>query len=368
MGFKNSLMEMAKKESEAKAKLMADDEKLMNLYQGDLYQGKRNEEVIQRFLEGKQVVQNIALDLLDDNPNNHFHKIEGDKWEEFLGSVKEYGVVNPIIVRPKDERYEILAGHNRKRAAVEAGLNEIPCIIKDIDDVDASVIIGITNNQRDDTTDLEWGWAYRNTLETIKHQGKKIDEITSAHDNQKLEIDIEDTSRHDDEKSDDEKNTSRHDDEKCKNNKTSISIVAKKYGVGERTAHRKIRLTYLHKVLYEVLTRFKTPQEVMVDLSYLAELDQMNLAAKCEAEKLIITKEMAKELKKKAQELNGEPMRIDPLHKLVDSFNPKSTKQHRPRKYSINDELFPADIKKGDREAYISKVLEYVLSHNIKLD
>ena len=106
----------------------------------------------------------------------------------------------------------------------------------------------------------------------------------------------------------------------------------------------------------------------MVDLSYLAELDQMNLAAKCEAEKLIITKEMAKELKKKAQELNGEPLTIDPLHSLVDSFNPKSTKQHRPRKYNIDDELFPADIKKGDREAYISKALEYVLSHNINLD
>ena len=352
MGFKNSLMEMAKKESEAKAKLMADDEKLMNLYQGDLYQGKRNEEVIQRFLEGKQVVQNIALDLLDDNPNNHFHKIEGDKWEEFLGSVKEYGVVNPILVRPKEDgRYEILAGHNRKRAAIEAGLNEISCIIKDIDDVDASVIIGITNNQREDTTDLEWGWAYRNTLETIKHQGKKIDDISSANDGQKFENGIEDTSTHDGQKS-----------------KTSIDIVAKKYGVGKGTAQRKIRLTYLHKVLYEVLTRFKTPQDIMVDLSYLAELDQMNLAAKCEAEKLIITKEMAKELKKKAQELNGEPLTIDPLHSLVDSFNPKSTKQHRPRKYNIDDELFPADIKKGDREAYISKALEYVLSHNINLD
>lgn len=350
MGFKNSLMEMAKKESEAKSKLMADDEKLMNLYQGDLYQGKRNEEVIQRFLEGKQVVQNIALDLLDDNPNNHFHKIEGDKWEEFLGSVKEYGVVNPIIVRPKDGRYEILAGHNRKRAAIEAGLNEISCIIKDIDDVDASVIIGITNNQREDTTDLEWGWAYRNTLETIKHQGK----LLVSTDDHKSEID--------------DNELVSTDDHKFEKGERSIDVVAAKYGINRKTAQRKIRLTYLHKVLYEVLTRFKTPQEIMVDLSYLAELDQMNLAAKCEAEKLIITKEMAKELKKKAQELNGEPLTIDPLHSLVDSFNPKSTKQHRPRKYNINDELFPADIKKGDREAYISKALEYVLSHNIKLD
>ena len=351
MGFKNSLMEMAKKESEAKAKLMADDEKLMNLYQGDLYQGKRNEEVIQRFLEGKQVVQNIALDLLDDNPNNHFHKIEGDKWEEFLGSVKEYGVVNPILVRPKEDgRYEIIAGHNRKRAAVEAGLNEIPCIIKDIDDVDASVIIGITNNQREDTTDLEWGWAYRNTLETIKHQGK----LLVSTDDHKSEMD--------------DNELVSTDDHKFEKGERSIDVVAAKYGINRKTAQRKIRLTYLHKVLYEVLTRFKTPQEIMVDLSYLAELDQMNLAAKCEAEKLIITKEMSKELKKKALELKGEPLTIDPLHSLVDGFNPKSTKQHRPRKYNIDDELFPADIKKGDREAYISKALEYVLSHNIKLD
>lgn len=349
MQYKDVLKQKAQETISRNAEILNDKEKLM-----DLYQGKRNEEVIQKFLEGKQVVQNISLDLLDDNPNNHFHKIEGDKWEEFLGSVKEYGVVNPIIVRPKDGRYEILAGHNRKRAAVEVGLNEIPCIIKNIDDVDASVIIGITNNQREDTTDLEWGWAYRNTLETIKHQGKKIGDYTSRHDDEKSENNQE--------------KTSRHDDEKLKNGETSISIVAKKYGVGERTAQRKIRLTYLHKVLYEVLTRFKTPQDIMVDLSYLAELDQMNLAAKCEAEKLIITKEMAKELKKKALELKGEPLTIDPLHSLVDSFNPKSTKQHRPRKYNIDDELFPADIKKGDREAYISKALSYIISHNISLD
>ena len=127
MQYKDLLKQKAQETISRNAEILNDKEKLM-----DLYQGKRNEEVIQKFLEGKQVVQNIALDLLDDNPNNHFHKIEGDKWEEFLGSVKEYGVVNPIIVRPKDGRYEILAGHNRKRAAVEAGLNEIPCIIKDI--------------------------------------------------------------------------------------------------------------------------------------------------------------------------------------------------------------------------------------------
>lgn len=162
---------------------------------------------------GKYIVD-VEVKRLKDNPNNKFHKIDGEKWEVFVASIKEYGIMQPIIVRPvgrenRLDTLEIIAGHNRVRAAKEVGLDRVPAIISDADDVDASVIIGITNNQRENTTDLEWGWAYRNTYETIKRpSGRKIE------------------------------NGHQFGDQKNKGKKTE-EIVAEKYGVGRGTIQRK---------------------------------------------------------------------------------------------------------------------------------
>lgn len=103
----------------------------------------------------KDMVENIEVEKLLDNPNNRFHKIEGEKWEEFLGSIKEHGIQVPLIVRPVGTNYEIIAGHNRKRGAIESGIVKVPCLVKDIDDVEASVLVAITNSQRENTTEIE---------------------------------------------------------------------------------------------------------------------------------------------------------------------------------------------------------------------
>ncbi|MBF1037038.1 MAG: ParB/RepB/Spo0J family partition protein, partial [Parvimonas sp.] len=175
---------------------------------------------------GKYIVD-VEVKRLKDNPNNKFHKIDGEKWEVFVASIKEYGIMQPIIVRPvgrenRLDTLEIIAGHNRVRAAKEVGLERVPAIISDADDVDASVIIGITNNQRENTTDLEWGWAYRNTYETIKRpSGRKIE------------------------------NGHQTGDQKNKGKKTE-EIVADKYGVGRGTIQRKMRLTYLEQQLLQL--------------------------------------------------------------------------------------------------------------------
>lgn len=330
--YNKNILEEIKKDTEEK--VAASEDNKINPYQD----GER--EALDRYFGGKKVVQNIPIPLLSDNPNNHFHRIEGEKWEEFVGSIKEYGVINPLIVRGASEgKYEILAGHNRKYAAIEVGLTEVPCIITDVDDVDASVIVGITNNQREETSDLEWGWAYRTTLEALRHQGKRSDDSTSRHDGEKLE-----------------------------KGETSISIVAQKYGVGERTAQRKIRLTYLIEQLYDALVKAKAPQGVMVDLSYLTKVDQANLASEIAWNGLIISEDLSKRIKSMAQEREGEDIGINNLYDFVRAEGEKKEEApKRPKKYLVNENLFPKELKKQEREGYIEKALLFILQNGINL-
>lgn len=348
--FNKKLIEEMRRDTEEKARrVLSDDERVQ-----DLYQGKRTEEIINKYLDGKQLVENISIKLLDNNPNNHFHRIEGDKWEEFVGSIEEFGIITPLIVRKGSEgRYEILAGHNRKYGAIEAGLKEVPCIVTDVDDVDASVIVGITNNQREETTDLEWGWSYRTTYEALKKdvgRPKEKDEnnvpsigTLSSEDNVPSVGTLNQKGR-------------------------TVDIVAQKYGVGKGTIQNKIRLTYLTEQLYGALVKAKAPQSVMVDLSYLRPVDQANMASEIAWEGLIVTEELAKSLKAMASEKNGEDIGIDALYAFVRSAGTNKEKApKRPKKYMVDESLFPKEVKKGERENYIVKALSYILDNNISV-
>lgn len=349
--MKYDIKAAVKADAEMKKAMLESDRARLN----DLYQGKEAEIIVKNYLDGKDVVQNIPIEYLIDNEKNHFSKIENEKWEDFVGSIKEYGVITPLLVRKIGmDTYEILAGHNRKNAAIKAGLSVVPCIVKDLDDVDASVIIGISNNQREETSDLEWGWAYRNTYELLKKDKGRPKTEKGFHDGTFSE---------------DEKGF--HDgtfSEKERKGQKTFEIVAKKYGIGVGTVQRKIRLTYLTDGLYEALMNAKITQTIMVDLSYLSQLDQNNLIEKVTWDKKVIDEEIAKTLKNKAQELNGADIGIDELDRIINSFNKGDNKlPSRPRRYKIEDDYFPADIKKGEREDYIRKALIYISENNIDL-
>ena len=268
---------------------------------------------------GKYIVD-VEVKRLKDNPNNKFHKIDGEKWEVFVASIKEYGIMQPIIVRPvgrenRLDTLEIIAGHNRVRAAKEVGLDRVPAIISDADDVDASVIIGITNNQRENTTDLEWGWAYRNTYETIKRpSGRKIE------------------------------NGHQTGDQKNKGKKTE-EIVAEKYGVGRGTIQRKMRLTYLEQQLLQLYESKKITQDIAIELSYLSSVEQINIAS-----------------------LNADgELNIDNIKEIWESEGEQEIKKVRPKKYMIDDILFPNSVKKSERENYIKKALQYIIDNDINV-
>jgi hypothetical protein len=311
---------------------------------------KEYEEKRKALDDGKMYVE-IKLDNLTASPMNHFRKLDGENWEEFLASIKAHGILNPITVRPiARDKYEILAGHNRVRAAKEAGLETIPANIKDVDDVEASIIIADTNLQRETVTDLEKGWAYRNIFEAISRQGERTD-LTSGHSDQKLELD-----------------TSGQNDQKL-SNKTSAEIIAEKYGVGEKTVRRKIRLTYLLPPIYGLYEQKKLTQEMAEQISYLRSSEQALLDGLITMAKMEFTVDQLKAIRKASE---SSEKALDDIAIMDASGNGKpeyemQKKEARPKKYKIDEDLFPQDLKKGMREDYLIKALTYIKEHGIEV-
>ncbi|MGN1299623.1 MAG: ParB/RepB/Spo0J family partition protein [Candidatus Scatovivens sp.] len=122
----------------------------------------------------KQEIVMIDVNLLDEFNNHIFSAISQSKFEELKESVSRSGVLSPIIIRRKQDRYEIISGHNRTRCCKELGIKEIPTIIKDYDDDMAELIMIETNlAQRENILPCEKGLAYKKRLELIKKISKE---------------------------------------------------------------------------------------------------------------------------------------------------------------------------------------------------
>lgn len=139
----------------------------------------------------QEQIQRLALSELHPFKDHPFRVLDDDRMMETVESVKEYGVLVPIIARPMpDGGYEIVSGHRRKRACELAGLNEIPAIVRDLDDDEAVIIMVDSNLQRENILPSERAKAYQMKLEAIKHQGERRD-LTSDQVGQKLKVAVE---------------------------------------------------------------------------------------------------------------------------------------------------------------------------------
>lgn len=124
----------------------------------------------------QEQIQRLALSEPHPFKDHPFRVLDDDRMMETVESVKEYGVLVPIIARPMaDGGYEIVSGHRRKRACELAGMNEIPAIVRDLDDDEAVIIMVDSNLQRENILPSERAKAYQMKLEAIKHQGERRD-------------------------------------------------------------------------------------------------------------------------------------------------------------------------------------------------
>ena len=126
------------------------------------------------FSEGSQLIRQIPIEMLHDYPNQPFKSYPKSKLAELAADIAVNGILNPLCVRTMANGYQILAGHNRRSAAALAGLAQVPCIIRDVDDDMAAIIVTTTNlNQREKLLPSEKAYAFKMQLEAIKRQGDR---------------------------------------------------------------------------------------------------------------------------------------------------------------------------------------------------
>ena len=213
-------------------------------------------------------IVNIPLSQLHDFPNHPFKVRDDEKMQETVESVKAYGVLVPAIVRQRpDGEYEIVAGHRRKRASELAGLNELPAIVRDLDDDAATIIMVDSNLQRENILPSERAQAYKMKLEAIKRQGAHTD-FTSRQVGGKL------------------------------NTTASVGEAA---GDSERQVQRYIRLTELQPALQELVDSGKMAMTPAVELSYLKPEEQSLLLETIESEQATPSLSQAQRIKKLSQ-------------------------------------------------------------------
>ena len=190
----------------------------------------------------REQVQQIPIGELFPFKNHPFKVLDDESMQRTVESVEQYGVLSPLIARPRPEGgYEIISGHRRQHAAQLAGLDTLPVIVRQMDD-DAAVLLMVDSNlQRENILPSERAFAYKMKLEAIKNQGARSD-LTSGQIVQK--------------------------------SKLSIERVAEDAGEGYKTVQRFIRLTNLIPELLDMVDEKKIAFNPAVELSYLDESQQ----------------------------------------------------------------------------------------------
>ena len=207
---------------------------------------------------------------ISDFPNHPFKVKQDEAMAEMVDSVKQYGVLVPALVRPKaDGGYEMVAGHRRKCAATLAGITEMPCIVRNLTDDEATIIMVDSNLQRESLLPSERAFAYKMKLEAIKHQGERSD-LTSRQVGEKSQ--------------------------------TSISLVADQAGESQRQVQRYIRLTELIPELLDMVDEKKIALNPAYELSFLKKEEQQDLLDAMDSEQSTPSLSQAQRLKKYSQE------------------------------------------------------------------
>lgn len=205
--------------------------------------------------------------------NHPFHVNDDSSMVEMVDSVRENGILSPILVRSRNlGGYEIISGHRRKFAAERAGLVTVPAIQKELSDDEAIVLMVDSNLQREQLLYSEKAYALKMKLEAVKRQGKRND-LTYSQVDRKGE---NESYSHADCKNENE----THSQADCKNrNETSAAEIGNTIDMSESKIRRLVRLTELIPQFMNQVDELKMPFMVGVTLSYLNESNQLELAS-----------------------------------------------------------------------------------------
>lgn len=283
--------------------------------------------------EKLEKVRNIKISNISDFPNHPFKVVDNEDMEQLTESVKDSGILVPVIVREKENgQYEMISGHRRKRASELAGLETIPCIVKNIDDDEATIIMVDSNLQREKILPSERAFAYKYKLEAIKHQGERTDLIENMNNNTLRPMDTR---------------------------RKSADIIGKESGESGRQVQRYIRLTYLIKELLELVDEGKIAFRPAVEISYLKEEEQKNLLDFIEYYDSTPSLEQAIKLKKLSQENN---LTEEKLGDILSQEKPNQIPKIKFNEDRIR-EVLPRNITDDKIEDFVVKSIEFYTKH-----
>lgn len=279
--------------------------------------------------------QDAKLEKIQILPLSELHPFEGhpfqvrddEEMDKMVDSVKEYGVLTPAIVRPRrDGGYEIVAGHRRCHASQRAGVDTMPCIVRELDDDTAIILMVDSNCQREHILPSEKAKAYQMKLEAIKRQGRRSD-LTSGQVGPKLE------------------------------ERRSNQIVAEKAGESVKQVQRFIRLNKLTPDLMQLVDDGRLKTTPAVELSYLTPEEQEEFLSYMEEEGCTPSLSQAQKLKAASKE---SVLTKDKIHGIMSARAP-SVKPREPQltiAVSKVERYFPKGCTSEQMESTILKLLE----------
>lgn len=227
----------------------------------------------------------LPLSELHDFPNHPFKVRDDEAMQETAESIRQYGVLVPAIVRPREDGgYEIVAGHRRKHGSELAGLQNLPCIVREMDDDTATILMVDSNIQRENILPSERAQAYKMKLEAIRRKaGRPAKTEEKADENNSPQVAA---------------------------NFRADDTVAKDAGISGDTVRRYIRLTELSPELQQMVDEKKIGMTPAVEISYLKPEEQQMLLTAIDSEQATPSLSQAQRMKKLSRDgkLNDDTM------------------------------------------------------------
>ena len=256
----------------------------------------------------RETVIDIPLAEISDFPNHPFKVRMDDSMVQMVESVEQYGVLVPALVRPKpDGGYEMVAGHRRKKASELAEKSTLSCIVRELTDEEATIIMVDSNLQREQILPSEKAFAYKMKLEAMRRQQGSRTDLTSAPVGQKLR-------------------------------QTSREALAQNSPDSDSQIQRFIRLTYLIPEILDMVDDGKIAMRPAVELSYLAENEQKALLDTMECEDCTPSHVQAIKMRKFSQE--GK-LNEDVILSILQEAKPNQVEQFKIPKERISKYFAP---------------------------
>ena len=260
----------------------------------------------------------LSASLLEPFQGHPFRVASGEEMEQLKESIREYGVLSPLLVRPRrDGRYEIVSGHRRKAACEALGITELPVLVRDMTDDEAVILMVDSNIQREHILPSEKAFAYKMKMEAIKHQGKR-GVPTSSQVGMKLQ---------------------------------TMDIVGQESGDSRNQVHRYIRLTHLIPSILQMVDEYQIAFNPAVEISYLTEEHQRVLKEEMDACQATPSLTQSRTLKQMSQ---VGTLTREYLHHLLTEEKP-----NQRQKFFLNQE----DVQRYFPKHYTPQQMQQVILH-----